>query len=590
MMRHKALLFALAVIVALSCVAQAHWNEGDSCKWVQRPDLDPTGIDINASSGTPLADDFLCTEPGRLTNIDVWGSWLNDHIPYYEDPTAVKFTLSIHADIPTNDPDKDGLSNSHALGIIGKKATTPPLGIITVAAMLPTGWRKRLVDCNVRDLTNADLDWADVVLVSAMVIQKQNAKRVIARAKAADLRVIAGGPLFTIEPDEFPLADHLILGEAETVLPRFLADLADGRPARVYKSAERPDLTQTLTPLWELVDDEAYTSRCIQFSRGCPNSCDFCSVTQLFGREWRTKQVSQVIAELDYLYDLKWSGSVSFVDDNLTGKRRTLKDQLLPALIAWQKNKQGITFSCQATVNLADDEELMAMMVAAGFGVVFVGIETVDDAGLNECSKHTNIGRNLLEDVRAIQRAGLQVQAGFIVGFDHDTPSVFRRMGDFIKKSGIATAMVGILQAPTGTRLFDRLNSQNRISGRMSGDNVAGSTNIVPVMKLSTLQNGYRRLLRDIYSPAEYYQTLRTFLREYSPPRATKARLRLWHLRALFRSVVHLGIIGREGSRYLHLLWWTLVRKPRALPLAVTLSITGHHFRRHADLLPEAKI
>lgn len=480
-------------------------------------------------------------------------------------------------------------SMRHALGMIGKKATTPPLGIITVAAMLPTSWSKRLVDCNVRDLTDRDLEWADVVLVSGMVIQKHSAERVISQAKSAGLRVIAGGPLFTIEPDEFPRVDHLILGEAETVLPRFLADLADGRPSRVYKSDVRPDLTQTPTPLWELVDGEAYTSRCVQFSRGCPNSCDFCSVTQLFGREWRTKQVSQVIAELDHLYDLNWSGAVGFVDDNLTGNRRVLKEELLPALIDWQRDKQGITFSCQATINLADDEELMAMMVEAGFGVVFVGIETIDEDGLNECSKHTNTGRDLLEDVRSMQRAGLQVQAGFIVGFDHDTASVFKRMADFIKKSGIATAMVGILQAPVGTRLFDRLDKQNRIRGRMTGDNVAGSTNIVPVMKLSTLQSGYRRLMRDIYSPAEYYQTLKTFLSEYSPPRATKARLKRWHLRALFRSVLQLGIISRDRSRYLRLLWWTLVRKPRALPLAIGLSITGHHFRTHADLLPEVK-
>ena len=480
-------------------------------------------------------------------------------------------------------------SMRHALGIIGKKATSPPLGLITIAAMLPTGWAKRMVDCNVRDLTEQDLEWADIALVSGMVIQRHTAKRVISRCKTAGLPVIAGGPLFTIEPEEFPQVDHLILGEAETVLPRFLADLAEGLAERTYKSDERPSLEQTPIPLWELVDSEAYTSRCIQFSRGCPNSCDFCSVTQLFGHEWRTKRVSQVIAELDYLYELNWCGSVSFVDDNLTGRRRTLKEELLPALINWQRGKQGITFSCQATVNLADDEELMTMMVRAGFGVVFVGIETIEEEGLNECSKHTNTGRNLLEDVRAIQRAGLQVQAGFIVGFDHDTPSVFRRMGDFIKKSGIATAMVGILQAPTGTRLFDRLRSQDRISGVMSGDNVAGSTNIIPVMKLSTLRSGYRRLLRDIYSPAEYHATLRTFITEYSPPRATKARLRFWHVRALFRSLVRLGLRGREGSRYLRLLWWTLFKKPRAFPLVVSLAITGHHFRRHAELLPEIK-
>jgi radical SAM superfamily enzyme YgiQ (UPF0313 family) len=225
----------------------------------------------------------------------------------------------------------------------------------------------------------------------------------------------------------------------------------------------------------------------------------------------------------------------------------------------------------------------MDMMVRAGFSRVFIGIETPDEGSLAECSKVQNKNRDLVEDVKRIQRAGLQVQGGFIVGFDHDGPSIFQRQIDFIQKSGIVTAMVGILQAPPGTRLFQRMKKAGRLCGDASGDNVDGTTNIVPAMGLDGLVAGYKDILEHIYSPRHYYTRVRTFLREYKPPRI-RGRLQFSHILALVRSVYRLGIVGRERSHYWKLMLWTQFRRPRLFPEAVILSIYGYHFRKVCEL------
>jgi len=474
-------------------------------------------------------------------------------------------------------------SFKHALKFIRKRAALPPLGLLTLGAMLPAEWSKRLVDLNVTKLTEKDLLWADYAFISGMVVQRESAREIIARCKEAGLKVVAGGPLFTSEYEEFEDVDHFVLNEAERTLPPFLADLGRGCARRVYETSEFSDIRETPIPMWELADLKRYASMSIQFSRGCPFNCEFCNVTALFGHRPRIKTADQIIAELDGLYDLGWRGQIFFVDDNFIGNKGYLKAELLPALIEWQKGKRGLPFFTEASVNLADDKPLMEMMVEAGFDAVFIGIETPDEQCLTECDKKQNKDRDLVEDVKRMQRAGLQVQGGFIVGFDGDTDSIFQRQIDFIQKSGIVTAMVGLLQAPAGTRLYQRLKQEGRLLGHMSGDNVDGTTNIIPSMDIDVLHEGYRNIMRHIYSHKHYYERVKTFLREYRAPKI-EIPLDFQRFLAFFRSNIRLGVLGKERFHYWRLLLWTLFRRPELFSLAITLAIHGRHFRKICEL------
>jgi len=474
-------------------------------------------------------------------------------------------------------------SFKYALKFIHKRAALPPLGLLTIGAMLPKEWPKKLVDVNVEKLTEKDLAWADCVFISGMVVQRESAREIIARCKEANLKIIAGGPLFTNEYGEFEDVDHFVLNEAELTLPPFLADLEQGKARHMYKTSEFCDIRRTPAPLWELMDFKHYASMSIQFSRGCPFNCDFCNVTALFGHRPRIKTAEQIIAELDGLYDQGWRGQVFFVDDNFIGNKGYLRNHLLPALIQWQKVRKGVPFNTEASVNLADDEPLMEMMVQAGFDAVFIGIETPNEESLAECNKKQNKNRDLLESVKRMQRAGLQVTGGFIVGFDSDTPSIFQRQIDFIQKSGIVTAMVGLLNAPPGTRLYERMRKEGRLIDSITGDNADGTTNILPRMGLDVLREGYGNLMQHIYSPEHYYKRAMTFLREYKRPKV-RTPLDFQRLLAVLRSSIRLGIFGRERFQYWKIMIWTLFRRPGLLPLNVTLAIYGHHFRKICNL------
>lgn len=471
-------------------------------------------------------------------------------------------------------------SFKHALKFILKRASLPPLGLLTVAAMLPRHWQLRLVDLNVRALTDADLAWADLVCISAMIAQGVSVQGTLARCRAAGKTIVAGGPLFTSGHADFPEVDHFVLNEAELTLPEFLADFERGCARRIYETRKFADIRLSPIPRWDLAEVRRYGSMALQFSRGCPFDCEFCDVTAKFGHLPRTKSVAQVIGELDGLHAAGWRGPVFFVDDNFIGNKRELKTELLPALIAWQRERRWrFPFYTEASINLADDAELMRLMAEAGFDTVFIGIETPDAVALVECNKRQNQSRNLVDDVRSIQRAGLQVQGGFIVGFDSDAPGIFQRQVEFIQKSGIVTAMVGLLNALPDTKLHARLQREGRLVGRSTGDNVDGTMNFTPRMPASQLVEGYKTILRRIYAPRPYYQRIRTLLREYRRPRVT-ARFSWRHGVALAFSSVRLGVVGRERFQYWWLLAWTLLHRPALLQLAVTLAIYGHHFRR----------
>jgi radical SAM superfamily enzyme YgiQ (UPF0313 family) len=481
-------------------------------------------------------------------------------------------------------------SFKHALKFVHKKASLPPLGLLTVAAMLPENWGRRLIDLNVSKPGLDDFAWADMAFISAMAVQQESARKVIEQCNRVGLKVVAGGPLFTSEHDAFPTVDHFVLNEAELTLQPFIEDLENGTAKKVYSTGEFPDIKQTPAPQWQLLDIKKYASMALQFSRGCPYHCDFCNVTALLGHKIRTKTSGQIINELDGLKRLGWKDSIFFVDDNFIAHKAYLKKELLPRLIEWQKENRTTTkFYTECSINLADDPELMELMVLAGFTQVFIGIETPDLAALQACGKQHNTSRDMLENVRKIQNAGMEVQGGFIVGFDTDTPSIFQKQVEFIQKSGIVTAMVGILQALPGTKLYERMKQEGRLLYNSSGDNADSNTNIVPKMDPEILRKGYKQMMDHLYAPKHYYQRIRALLREYRAPKF-KSRFRISQLMAFARSAVLLGVVGRERVQYWKMLIWTFFNRQQALPLAVTLAIYGHHFRKVCRLhLKEAQ-
>jgi radical SAM superfamily enzyme YgiQ (UPF0313 family) len=473
----------------------------------------------------------------------------------------------------------------HALKFLSKKATFPPLGLLTVAAMLPGEWEKKLVDMNISALSDEDIAWADYVFLSAMVVQGNSAREVITRCKALDTRVVAGGPLFTTGYKEFEGVDYFVLGEAEATLPRFLADLAGGCPQRVYSSGDRPDISRTPVPLWSLINMKQYSSMSLQYSRGCPFDCDFCDIIVLNGHRPRTKSGRQMVDELEALYRRGWRGSLFIVDDNFIGNKKKLKAETLPAIIEWSKHKKHpFTFFTEASINLADDEGLMDLMAEAGFNRVFIGIETPNEESLVECNKRQNSNRDLAAAVKKIQNHGFEVQGGFILGFDSDPTSIFKRQISFIQKTGIVTAMVGLLNAPNGTKLYQRLKKENRLLKDMSGDNTDFSINFVPRMEYETLVAGYKNVLDTIYSPRRYYERVVTFLKEYKPRKtAGISQLRFTHISGLIKSFWFLGVTNKGRRYFWRLMISTLLKRPRHFPLSIGLSVSGFHFRKVAE-------
>jgi radical SAM superfamily enzyme YgiQ (UPF0313 family) len=473
-------------------------------------------------------------------------------------------------------------SFKHALKFVSKKAANPPLGLLTVAAMLPKEWDKKLIDMNVASLKDKDIKWADFVFVSAMAIQETSVKEVLDRCQALGVKTVVGGPLFTSNRDKFAQADHLVLNEAELTLPLFLEDLKNGCARHIYTSDRWADIKTTPIPAWELINNvKKYASMNIQYSRGCPFNCEFCDITLLYGHKPRIKDTTQVLAELDSLYTQGWRSGVFFVDDNFIGNKGQLKNEVLPAIGQWMnQRKHPFSFATQASIDLSDDEELMRLMVQAGFDTVFVGIETPNQDSLEECSKFQNKNRDLVACVKKIQSFGLEVEGGFIIGFDSDPLSIFDRQIEFIQKSGIVTAMVGLLNALRGTKLYHRLEKENRLLNHTSGDNTDSSINFSPKMNYDTLIAGYKKVVNSLYTPKNYYARVKGFLRDFKPLQKRKFQFQFCHVGAFFKSIIRLGFIGRERVQYWKLFFWTAFRRPRLFPRAITFAIYGFHFRR----------
>lgn len=459
----------------------------------------------------------------------------------------------------------------HFIQVVGKKAAFPPLGLLTVAAMLPEHWESRLVDLNVQPLTDKDLRWADYVFLSAMNVQEESVREILAQCEPYPVKIVAGGPLFTHEYERFSGVHHYILNEAELTLPPFIDDVAQGKAKPVYQSSEFADVTTSPVPRFDLVNMRDYLYAIVQYSRGCPYLCDFCDVTALFGRKPRVKTPAQIIQELEAI---EQNGSVQlvlFADDNLIGNKRILKSELLPALIEWRKRTNpGFFFATQLTVNLADDEELMQLLADAGFRHVFIGIETPDEESLKGSHKNQNLKRNLLETIHRIHEKGFIISGGFIAGFDTDTEASFARLRDFIQESGIPLPIVNVLKAPPGTELYERMKRENRLTKAFAFEE--GDTNIAPVLGEELVFNGFLDVIGGIYPPEESFKRLQTFFAHHRFTSSTvkiRQRFQWSDVLTALRIFYLMGIQDPQRKYFWKLLWWTWKRYPQYVDKAV---------------------
>lgn len=475
----------------------------------------------------------------------------------------------------------------HFTKVIGKKAAFPPLGLLTVAAMLPQEWERKLVDLNVNPLKDEDIRWADYVFLSAMNVQEESVREIITQCNRNNAIIVAGGPLFTHEHERFEGIHHFILNEAEITLPPFLEDLAAGTAKPIYQSKDFADVSKTPVPQFELVNMNKYLYSIIQYSRGCPYLCDFCDVTALFGRKPRTKSAEQIIAELDVIRLNKDVQLVLFADDNLIGNKKILKAELLPALIEWRKKyKPGFMFATQLTVNLADDEELMQLLLDAGFRHVFIGIETPDEASLKVAHKNQNLKRNLLETIYAIHEAGFIISGGFIVGFDTDTKQSFELQSRFIELSGIPLPIVNVLKAPPGTELFERMKREGRLVRHFAFSE--GETNIRPTMGLPELYDGFLDVIDKAYKPKHALERMKNFFRHH---RFAKSNVKLnfpfrisniWvGLRALF----FVCILDSDRLYYWKLISWTLFFNRKFFDKAIFYAVMMYQMKKGYDTI-----
>jgi len=468
----------------------------------------------------------------------------------------------------------------HALKIEGKRAPFPPLCLLTVAAMLPETWERKLVDLNVEELHREDIEWADMVFVSAMIVQKESLEEVVDLVRSMGKRVAAGGPFVSTSSDKLPNADHIFIGEAENTLPEFLHDLELGIARKFYKADDRPSLANTPVPDFSLIDMRHYSAMSIQYSRGCPFNCEFCDIIEIYGRVPRTKSNDQMLAELDALFAAGWRGRVFMVDDNFIGNKKNVR-LLLPALLEWsRRNGDPFTFITEASINLAEDEPLLQLMQDTGFQRVFLGIETPVEESLKLAKKGQNTKRNLLDSIRKIQSYGLEVMGGFIVGFDSDPDDIFELQKKFIRESGIPLAMVGLLSALPDTQLWRRLNKEGRLLDETSGNNTDCSLNFIPKMDKTKLVEGYKNVLRTIYSPREYYERALLCLSRYGRNGNEMRRTNLKEdLKSLFTLILTLGVRDRARLHFWKYFYKLIRSHPKNFAHGLTLAAMGYHFR-----------
>jgi len=544
---------------------------------------------MSEQCAVPTAAAPACDDPRTQSPIKVWISMFTKRSFPKEWPMNA---LLIYPEFPDT-----FWSFKHALKFLGKLAAQPPLGLMTVAALLPGAWKRRLVDTNVERLRDRDLAWADVALVSGMHIQRNSLVAIVERCRAHGLRTVVGGPITSSLSAKDLKADHVVIGEAEGIIAGLARDLEQGTAKPAYQAVERPEMSSSPTPDLSLIKMHSYSTMAVQYSRGCPFNCEFCDIIEIYGRRPRTKAVAQVLAELDQLRTAGWREAVFIVDDNFIGNKARAKE-LCVALAEWRSQfKTSFDFNTEASLNLADDPELMQLMRDAGFVSVFLGIETPDESGLIAANKLQNTQRSLLDSVATIQSYGMQVMGGFILGFDTDREDIFDRMVEFIQKSGIPVAMVGLLQAMPGTQLFRRLRKEGRILDAGHGDNTDDKLNFLPAMDATQLVEGYRSVLKRIYSCEAYYERVKLYLNRTQPrpgkdnhgARSTRQKwLNKSNTRAFATSILRQGVFSKQRWSYWKFLLAVATRYRHCVGAAMTLAVMGYHFQVMTNKLSEA--
>ena len=472
----------------------------------------------------------------------------------------------------------------HALEMSRVKATHPPLGLLTIAAMFPSSYELRVVDMNVSALQDADLEWADFVFTSTMITQHVSLRAVVERCNCAGVPVVAGGPHPTTFHEEIGGVDHFVLDEAEETFAEFLRDLENGTAGRVYRETRKPDVTRTPVPRFDLIDIENYATMSVQFSRGCPFDCEFCDIIKLYGRVPRTKSPEQVVEELESLYRLGWRGPVFLVDDNFIGNKRDALE-LLPAIAEWQKARgYPFTLITEASANLALMDAMMDAMIEAGFDTVFVGIETPNPKALLKTKKQQNTNKTrenyLHHAVRKIQQRGMQVQGGFILGLDSDDEGVFDAQIDFIQETGIPVAPIYLLTALKGTDMYERMKSEDRLLEAPLGTN-AMPLNFKTELEYGTLIDGYKRVIATLYDPTleNYFSRCLTLFRHLKPVRHLRKRRSRTEIDAAFMRVRR-RLSATQLPAYSKFIGEVSKNYPIMLPDAIYLAAMGYHFEK----------
>jgi radical SAM superfamily enzyme YgiQ (UPF0313 family) len=480
--------------------------------------------------------------------------------------------LLVYPEIPTT-----YWSFKYALSLVGKKGTLPPLGLLTVAAMLPPYYEVQLIDMNVTPLCDELLAKADLVFTSAMIVQKDSLARLANRCRGLNVPIVAGGPYPTSCFEKIEDIDHFVLNEAELTLPKFLHDWENGKAKKIYTDKRKPDISGSPAPRYDLLDINSYASMALQYSRGCPFNCEFCDIIEMFGHKSRTKTRQQIQNELDLLYNLGWRGSVFFVDDNFIGNKKQVK-QLLSIIVDWQKQRNyPFELFTESSMDLASDEELLNLMSAAGFNMVFVGIESPVEETLISTGKKQNVKQGMIKSIKKIQEKGIEVTGGFIVGFDNDPPDIFEKQIKFIQESGIPLAMVGLLTALPNTQLYWRLKKEGRLLTESSGNNTHDlQFNFKPKMDLNTLINGYKHIISKLYSPKTYFERCLIFLRNLKPHQNSSRSVRGEEVLIFFRSLMRQSFTS-YGYYYLQFLMKAFITERKMFPEAVRMAIWGHH-------------